>query len=566
MDRMKSWQLPLYAVAGFLAIIIATPASRWIVQTQIDVLAGRWHYMGGSIDVGSGPWVKPEKRGIEGQNKPSQNETARFLQLIALSHNNSDPSAYGEDFREFYLKCRTKSDTRYWALFVRAASMQAMVPPTDTKTFTQVDHRLVQEMLRDACTAASKLDPSNAYFKLILAGTLYRLGEVTTSRLAFLDAGKCNRFDEYVSFEPDLTYSYLLDKFGYRGERLHTWILFDTWFPDITVIQSLCRHFSVEQDLPARSTTAKIANLMMSQGRTVIESLVGRNLLNVALAPSRKTAIYKELSVEELSKDSQNLQRAEPTTGDLTKAVRLYEKITNGFSHFHPSLVDNSMVLNLRPAFSAGSLLGLLVLPCALGFIWIRLRFPRFAAASPYLIWLLAYLSDPIFGPWAAIGTGFGTAWLLFFPALALGIRKYVDILGVAIAALALIMSCWTFPLVLPSLMFLCCLVLERKISAVKTEFTVPSVIIACVLTSGCWVEMATRISWGDGVLFGIIAGIGLFSAIPVKLPIRWTQLAGIACGVLGLWFGTMVYLELADDQQIAVINRELLNDADQLR
>jgi len=570
MERMKLWLLPVYTVIGFLAIVLLMPSSRWVVLNQFDILAGRWHIAQQTNGYTPNSELQPRLRGLE-DSPPAKDQTGRFLQLISMNswvEYAPDSNAYDQKFRELDQICRAKSDVRYWAQFVRGTAQQATVVPTDPKSrsgadLVQVDHRLIQEMLVGACNSAINLQPDNAFFRIILSGALLRLGEASAARKAFLVASACTRYDDYAWFEAELKYQYLVDCYGYRGERLRTYILLTTMYPHIPVILSLCKHYSVENDPQARSATAQISDLMMSQGHTVIEKLVGRNILNLALAPSRKGAYYRELSTDDLNKDAKGLLMAAPTTRNIPDMVDRYRTITTRFDQYRITSDINDLALNLQPAASACSLVALLLLPLALVYGWLKTNYPRFAAASPYLIWFLAYLSDPIFGPWAAIGTGLGFTWLLFFPALANGIRHRVDMVGIAIAGLSLVMSFWVYPLAMPALMFLCCLTLERKFTTIRIGWTIPCVILACVMTSIWWVEMAIRLHGLDGVLFGTIAWIGLFSAIPIKAPVRWQVLAGASCGILGLVFGTMIYKDIAADKQIAIINRELKTAAD---
>ncbi|MDR3690084.1 MAG: hypothetical protein P4L46_11940 [Fimbriimonas sp.] len=564
---MKLWLVPIYATIGFLLIVFALPASRWIVLTQFDVIAGRWRYIGsqnGSMEQAA---VSPVQRGID-SDPISTDDTAKFLRLLSPSNPDPDPNAYDKRFQETCQICKQKNDMRFWGPFIRVASLQAIVPRHDEKRNESsiANHPLVLEMLRSGCLAAIKLQPNNAWPRAILSAAQFRLGDLVASRQTLLETENCSQFDDFAWIETDMRYRYLVDHYGYRGERVRTWILFSTMYPDVNSIQSVCYRLSLASDTSARLATAHLSKLMMDQGRSFIEVIVGRNILNIALAPGRKKAIYNELSPEQLKVDAADLMHAAQDRADLLPTVAVYQSISSHVKKMGGLGVDNSEILNLQPAVSAGSLVSLLLLPLALGFMWLRARFPRFAAASPYLIWISAYFCDLMFGPWAAVGTGIATTWLLFFPALNPKARKYVDMLGVAVCALTLIASAWVFPLIMPGLLFLCGLVMERRITQVKPGLVATIVVVACALSAICWTSMASRHYWPDGVVFGLLCGIGLFSVIPVKPPIRWPQVAGMSALGLGLIYGLMVYRDIASDRQIATVNRELTTYADRVR
>jgi len=579
MDRLKLWWLPVYAVIGFIAIVLIVPSSRWVIRTQLDVVEGYWKYKGGPNNglLPYYPYVYPIERGLN-EDDPGQDELARFLRLVTPSKDVPGPNGYQKRLVSLFDICKVKNDVRYWAQFVRVASFSGQIKYTlpGQIPMTFLDNLPVQTRLRDGCLDGIKLDPDNAFFRMILAGVLNRLGDINGSRRAYLRAGTCTKYDDYVLFEPESRMAYLVDHYGDRGHQVKAMIYAETYLQHLSVLHSIGRHFTQPKDLQGRLSTLRLGALIMEQDKSAIGVIVARKLVEWALDPRSRSKDDPKYTVgamsevvapeESVAKLSTQLQKHLGGDFGISHGVDVYNSVHIEEKDWPISEDVTRLMVNLRPAFSAWSLWSLAMVPLALGFLKLRLRSDRFNTAAPYLIWLMAFASEHAFGSNFNVATPFGLMSLLFIPALFPKSVKYVDRIAIFALVLVWVVSFACFPLGIPTVLFTVSLIATRRFGSLPNAATIVGLLIACVVAAGYWLCIATQHGFGDAAAFGTLVIIGAFPSIPVRSSIRWAPLVGASCLVLGLWFGVMVARDLSADQVMLAMSNKFLNDADELR
>jgi hypothetical protein len=434
--------------------------------------------------------------------------------------------------------------------------------PNSRKVETPLRRQSKERQLA-ACQAGSRLEPENAFFALLESGVRYTLGDQKGSRASYLRASRLTEYQDYAEFEPALRYRYLVGRYGYRGSQQQAWILAETLLPHLTVIRTLGKHYGRSDDLEAKVASAGVARLLLQEDDSVIGLYVGRTIFLDAIGHPKP--ISGDPGHQEVVRLAQALESRLPgDQGLLALAVSLDRLLADLRDFRSPEGLDD--VLNLRPAYSAWSFLSLLLLPLPLAFGLARTKSLRFSSAAPYLAWVMALPLEPAFGELARPAPLFGLAALLFFPALAPKLRGYTDSLGVGVAVVAAWMSLGYYPLAAPTLLFVWSLWTERRSPQLSSLTITAAAVIACLLGAAVWVMVAVKQGGANGAVFGSMAVVGALAAVPGGSPIRWGRLAGGASLTLGLLYGGMVYRDLSENRQVAVVCQELLNEAKGIR
>ncbi len=563
---MKNRFLVVYVVLGFIATVALLPKTRWVVLNQIDVLAGKWRNHAGYSDYGNQPWVRPSLPDLE--DSRLTDETAQFLRSISPSNDSATSTETEERFRRLYLICQRRNEPRYWAQFIRAASFRGQMPsPMPRENAFQLPNQTtIQNLLEQGCKAAIALEPDNAFFQLILSGVQFRLGELALSKQTFAQVMHSERFDDYVLFEPELRNQYILSHFGYRGDQLHLWILADELFPDLGTIQSVCKWHGMQSGLAGQLSCLKVGLLMMNQGPTAIHMIIGRNILNFGLDPTRHGAMYKVFTDAELDRAVESIRNRTKDATFLSNAIARYRVVNSKIQHYGDDFKPNEIFVNIRPAISASSLLSLLLLPFAVGLAWLKSRSTHFSAASPYLIWFLASVAEPIFGDWSSSATGLVLATGLFVPALFPRTRKFTDYLGCASIVIGFALSLGAFPAAIPSLLFALSLFCERKINVQRPIWAISGILIACVLCSIIWITITCKLGMASGIFWGSLTFLGTALGIPFSREISLPKITAVTAGVLGGIFGLVVFWDLIQDREMTAQCRQFLSSSDLLR
>ncbi len=565
MDRLKLWLLPIYAVIGFVVILAIVPTSRWIVVTQLDVLAGRWKYLNYSPDGSrQGDYLEPRQSGLDDRS-PATDETARFLQLLTPPVAVADNREFVQRFKDLFEICKARNDVRYWAQFVRVASTQAQIrdETPNARSGRLPDFPEVQTRLLDACLAGERLEPQNAFFPMIESGLLSRMGNVKGSRDAFFRAAECSQYNSYVSYEPDSRWNYIQEHLPNRGRQLRAHIYMSTLFQHLGTLMSLGRHFTKKEDLDGRMATLKLGSLIMAKDPTMIGVYVARNLVAQAFDSHRR--VVSSIRNDVMKQMIALYPRDPIARTTIENAVQNYQAITLHVTDvWRPDA--NDLVLNMRPGLSAWSLVALMMLPLALLVTQLKLKSSKFATASPYLVWLLPLSMEHAFGSAMSATTPFGIAALLFLAALSPKLTKYVDRLAIPLVIGAALLGTVYPPLLTPTALFAASVLIERRAQSLDWKFTALGIFVACVVGAGYWVNVATRVSMADGIVFGLLATSGACSAIPVKAPMKWLNCAGACCLAMGIWYGANVAIDVTMDRKLEVFCDSLLRDADRLR
>jgi len=575
MDRLKLWLIPTYACAGFLVAALIAPSSRWEVLTQLDVLAGRWKYLGGWVTgtFPNMPFVRPKERDLEDLTPPAT-QPARFWWMVTPPQGAVDTDEYRNRFDEMERFCQAEADPRYWAQLVREGGFHEQILFKDPGEipFQRSVERHTQAILRTACETGASLDPGNAFFPAMLSGLLTRLGDPSAARQALLDASKCPRYDAYTSFEPEQRIKYLQDRYGDRGNLPKAWPLTETMLPQLNVLGSIGRYYSEQKDPQAHLALVRLANLEMTQDPIGISVIVGRGVMSRALAEKLPREHYSapDLTAQQVR---QALFKLESETGeklDVERIVSLYQTIDpNKFDFYGTTFNGIDLVLTLRPAWSGASLLAILLIPVCLGFVFLKVAGERFGAACPHLVWLVTLATEHLFGARAGPAPAFGLAALFFVPALFPTQRRWTDVAGLAVAVLAFAGAIFAWnnaPLAVIALMFTLSLVSERCLPKIPLALTLGGVVVACVLGAASWVSIAVRLDLGSAIFFGSLATLGALAAVPARKPVNWLPLAGVACLILGAFYAVTFARDLDANRQLAVVCQKLLKDGDDLR
>jgi len=562
MERLKYWLLPVYVVVGFLALLLALPQSRWIVLTQVEAFSGAWRKGAGDTGIMMDPnFVRPVQRGLEYDNLATD-PTAVFLQLLTPRFADSNADAYQTRMAALFQRCKENGTPEYWAAFARVASVNAIVrkdeKPLEARYAEQ--RRKMNELLVQACEAGTHKDPDNAYFPLIASGAYYGLGDLNASHRAFLAASGMSDYRDYVRLEPEMRYKYLVDHYGYRGNRLRAWVFMETMLQHLSEIRTVAVHYAQTGNAEDRVATARIAGLMIYRDESLIGLLVGRFLFLSALNP---TFSYSEMSKDAATKDmvarAASLDALTKRNDDLASIAKDVERLNTFPQVDWPNGDRVAVVFNMLPAWSGWSLLTLLVLPGALFIARLKAKSERFAAISPCLVWVGAFFAEPILGMGGEVGQYFGFASLLFMPALFPKLRRYADWLGIILALFA-------FGLVVPPLLFVISLIVERRKLQVSTWAASIATVVVCMVAAGVWTYLGTTTGGGNGLIFGGVFALASMCGLPALSKVKLPMTAGLACIALGGVYAAMVYRDLAADRQLGVVCDLMLNEAKQVR
>ena len=575
---MKTWLLPVYAVIGFVLILLAVPTSRWVVLKQLDVVAGKWRFDDGRDGFGH-PYLQPVYPELASPI-PAQDETARFLQLLTAPAPAEEAAKTRiQRYFDLYDLCRAKDEPRYLAQFISRTDSEARIyfdwpihkAPGDrapiSRNHIKEDIPEVQTRFRDACLEGERLDPGNAFFSALLAGVLNRLGDLKGSRAAFLRAGAATRFEDYRGFAPEVKTAYILSHYGDRGNQPRAIAQAGMGWNASTWLFTVGLYFSEEKDLTARLAAVRLGTLMVTQEKSDQGVMIGRMIIDWAI----RSNIGRQESG--LTIDPKAVTRFVTQTAgvpdareSIERAAALYASIARNF-HNSPDYGDRwDLIDNLGPGYSAWSLWALVLIPVGLGVAALKVRDTDFSAASPYLVWITSFVVALAFGRLDASSRLFSLTALLFFPALFPRIRKYVDWVGLGILVMASYFALGCPTLAVPILLFAFGARLERRWVSIPTAITAGALVVACVIGSGVWVSMATREGILSGIACGLIAILGASAAVPVRSPVRWSILAGAACLVLGVWYGVTVERDISADRVLGLVCDSLKHEGDWLR
>lgn len=562
---MKIALLPVYIVAGFLVLLIALPQSRWIPLTQADVVTGQWRYRGGMFTEIS-TYVNPLERGLGVDDTPPD-ETAALLRLISPP-GNLDIEQSDRRYADLLAICQEKNSPVLWAQYVRVASVSTLSDlsksPHDKFAVRQ---RKNCETLVNACLSGEKVDPDNAFFPLIRASALRKLERDDEGRDALRLAARKPRYESYIRFEPDTRYKWLVDRYGYRGQELRGWIYANVLLPHLSAIRSGARHFVKIGKDADRVAAAQIGMLLMRQDSTLIGVMVGRVLFLNALAPEIEPQSDPHLTDDEILTRATALEKATPGDQGLTEGAKAAIALSKDGAIDWPNEDGLSLIMNMNAAYSGGAFLALLLLIPAMGMLWLKARFPRFAAAAPYLAWFPAFMLSHLFGGDFEAVSYFGFVSALFVPALFPKIRRYVDILGLALTAFALYRSLEAISLFAVCGVFLYSLWNTRRASGQANVFvTAFGVIAMSLVASAVWTALALRFGFNDAVFFGSLVALSALATVPSPRNGAWGPVAGIACLALGGLYGYRVALDVQADRKLEILANEILNEAERVR
>jgi hypothetical protein len=394
------------------------------------------------------------------------------------------------------------------------------------------------------------------------------MGDLKGSRLVYLQACADTNFDDYVEFEPAMRYAYLENRYGYRGHHLKAWVYSNQILPHLSVIRSIGREFSKPTDLAGRIATINFANVMGTKSRCAIQLYVASSMINEAMAG--KETIIDSSHLERIDANAKKFALQVGPSASLDASLSLVKTV---FSHLPDrEQSDSDMVLlisSMRPAVSAASLLSLLLLLPVLGLGWLKSKRENFAAASPYLLWLMAPAISVTFDTSGSVAGNCIIGTLLFIPALTSKARRWTDILGI-LFAVAVFWISWSgdngFGLTLSASVFLIGLWAERRSDRFKTGLVWVGVPLACAISACLWIGPATHFGGLSGWAYGLLSLIGGVGLVTLPTKIKWQAVAGCSCLVLGVWFATMVTRDIAADRALTTVCDHLLNDAEEIR
>jgi hypothetical protein len=583
---MRAWLIPIYAVVGFVLILLAAPTTRWVVLKQLDVMGGKWRYHSTLVKEGyeSAIEMHPVYPDLDG-TEPPPNETARFLNLMRFVGAPWLNPNQVRQLRDLYDLCRSKNDLNYLAQFVQLAADQGRVnwpqlkpsPGKQTPPKRAPDHVYdtpeIQTRLRDACLQGEKLDPNNAFFPAILAGVLNRMGDLQGSRAAFLRAASDPNYFEYGSFEPDMRWAYIVAHYGNRGNQPKAQLYLSRFWMAEPCIQGIGRYFCDEKDFQGRLAAMKLGTLMVNKGKSDLGLYVGKDLIEWAV--KSWTSDYRRgdrLDADLFNRFKKQMASVPNVKGVIDPAEKAAEEAyASGqpYAHLFDGIPEHqNLIENFTPALSAWPLWALVMIPLGLAVLSQKIRVPEVSAASPYLVWLTVF---PICSFYEHYGTWpqfFNFAALLFVPAMFPKARRYTDLCGIILIGAAFLCSLPLRcpPLAVPLALFAYGLIIDRRFTSIPFWVSAIGLAGGCAIGAGCWVAMTARDGVWAGIIFGLQATIVACAAVPVRAPVRWLPLAGAACLILGVWFGVRVSRDLSEDRQLALVCDILQHEGEKLR
>ena len=573
MDRMKLWLLPIYAVVGFIALLLALPDSRWVVCTQWDVLAGHWRgevlrsdsagFRHGSVEP-----VFPELD----KEKPSPDETSKFLTLADFPPASIDPKPIIAHLTELFEICKAKNDVRYWAVFTRTGSVTATLPRMGERTsFVIGSYSKLQSMVTFACEQGSKLDPQNALFPAILAATIYCSADpkhpspdiLQAARAQYIAASKLSKFNDYANFEPEMAYRYLLGHTSPKGNFLKTWTYFERGGSPLS-LYIFRKAFIAPEDIEGRVATIKLFTKILRRTESEYEAIFADGMIDQALRAGTKydhpiKDVLLKASLDECVRSLQAKAGPDPSIADAGKLVLAVNSRMAKWGH---TRVDVSgLVDSDRPAISTTALLAFLLLPFAVLSAWVSSKSERLRFASPYLIWLAGFAADRAISGGNEVPLYFAFAGILFFPALTPRFRKSVDQLGWIVAGFAY--AAWMFsgtylPFLLIFLPFSAALYIQRRVVNPNVSVTIAGIVLACLTGATYWIALTTHYGVPMACTFGTIGFLGTCGMIRVGNPVQWYKVAGASCLVLAIFYGWAVARDISADRQLATVNQTL--------
>jgi hypothetical protein len=573
MDRMKLWLLPIYAIVGFIALLLALPDSRWVVCTQWDVLAGHWRgeviTNGASgTRLGSIEPVFPELD----KAKISPDETAKFLTLADFPPASIDPKPILANLTELFEMCKAKNDLRYWAVFARTGSVFATLPRMGERTsFVIGSYAKLQSMVGFACEQGKKLDPENAFFPASYAATIYCSTDpkhpdpniVQAARAEYIAASKLSRFNDYSNFEPEMAYRYLLGHTSPKGNFLRTWIYFERGGSPLS-IYIFRKTFIAPEDIEGRVATIKLFTKIVRGTQSEYEAIFADGMIDEALRAGTKYdhPIKDVLLKASLDECVRLLQaKAGPDTS-IADGGKLVLAVNDRMAKWGDTRVDVSGLINSdRPAVSAIALLAILLVPFAIFFAWMSSKFERLQIASPYLIWLVGFAADRAISGGNEVPLYFAFTGVLFIAALVPSMQKRIDQLGWLIAGFAYV--AWMFsgtylPFLMIFLPFSAALYIQRRVENPNVFITATGIVLACLTGATYWITLTAHYGAPMACAFGTLGVLGACGMIRVGNPISWYKVAGVSCLAFAAVYGWVVAREVSADRQLAIVNQTL--------
>ena len=573
MDRMKLWLLPIYAIVGFIALLLALPDSRWVVCTQWDVLAGHWRgeviTNGASgTRLGSIEPVFPELD----KAKISPDEMAKFLTLADFPPASIDPKTILTNLTELFEMCKAKNELRYWAVFARTGSVIATLPRMGERTsFVIGSYAKLQSMVGFACEQGKKLDPENAFFPSSLAATIYCSADpkhpdpniVQAARAEYIAASKLPIFNDYANFQPEMAYRYLLGHTSPKGSLLKTWAYFERGGSPLS-IYSFRKSMIAPNDIEGRIATIKLFSKIVRGTQSEYSAIFADGMINEAFRAGTKfdhprKGLLIRASLDACVKSLQAKAGPDPT---IAEAGKLVLAVNNRMAKWGDTRVDVSgLVDSDRPAISAMALLAFLLLPFAIFFAWISSKLEVLRFASPYLIWLVGFAADRAISGGNEVPLYFAFAGFLFFPALIARFQKSVDQLGWIIAGFAY--AAWMFsgtytPFLLIFLPFSAALYIQRRIENPNVFITALGIALACLTGATYWITLTAHYGVPMGNTMGPLSFVAACGMIRIGNPVPWYKVAGISCLVLAIFYGWTVARDISADRQLAIVNQTL--------
>ncbi|HLK16257.1 MAG TPA: hypothetical protein VKT78_15735 [Fimbriimonadaceae bacterium] len=577
MDRLRLWQVPVYALVGFIAVVWISPKTSWIPRMQLEVVSGAWHGPHSTADDTEPGWLSPQ------QLEPSPNDPDTDADTVLLKHiqactralDDSNGSAAGvfDPFKEFFTYCEQEPSPGHWAQFVRLASTQVHIPgPKErARPFGKAERESLA-LLIEACERGNSKEPENGFFPLVDATATYRLGQTDKALALLTIAGTCSSFDEHIEVEVDAQTNWFNRRHGYRGNQIRTWEMASVIYPHFAPISGLVKHLAQEGTASDRATAIRVGWLLMRNAKSLIGVAVGRGLIAAALGPPEKSKSGpKELGHEYPLDDA--LKRVRVIEAQTTGSTDL-EGIARRFVGFSPQFNLPEELDMLNYIGSTPLLLGataavvLILMPVFLGLLWVRTRFPGVTAGCPYWVWLLAVGIPSTLGHESGLTPFLALLALLAVPAAFDTLRRRCDLFAIAASGLLLAFA-WLFQvpsLVLPISLFLLSLALERR--ARRVAWPVTAIVFLGLLGTSAWVAVngMDKFGFGRGLALGVPTCLAAIALIPVKPPYRWHQIVGIVCLGTGIYYGWSVFSDLKRDQALAAANVVWAHEGDEFR
>ena len=556
MERVKLWYLPLYAIIGFIAILLILPNSRWIVLRQCDVLAG--HYEVQEANRFGRAYCRPIERGVQ-MGDTNDDEQAQMFRILSLN-NGTEPDQRLKDIKFVFAICKRKNSAGYWGMIVRSLYGNAYLNPKGKfkgNAYSSGGYGStpeIENIVREACLRGEACDPNNCFFPLVLSGALTLLGDASGATSAYMRAGTKKYFDDYERFEGDLRYRYQLDKYGYRGNQIAI-ELSEQWNGMAVDIESIAKFYAVPSDIPARICTLRIGSLIMRDSNSMISSLCQLQGSLVALDPRFGRSLNFP-SNSQIDSAAEKLQRLAGHNVNLTEPVSRIKLLVSNCSRVNREMTNvHNEATNMQTAWSAWMFISLIVLGPLLGILAVKGINPNIAAVSPYLLWLLAFFADTAlrmqitsFEP-----RRFGyVAGLGLFAAIPKA-RRYVDLLAIGISVYALAIAipyARSSPLATTVGLFLIALVLERLLEVPPTWVKIVALLVATSIAS--WVVTTEATDPHKVWLYLLVIAVLMVSGlIPARGTNRWPIITGVCFLVCGLGYVRVVIGDIQTDRQL---------------